>query len=86
LGLFHDSVYAVFMDANRLKAGCLVEVLAFGGEVLERRVVEIIGDTVYICKAEEWKEAKTRGREPSCVGFNQKFVIRQLHSEKSSAL
>lgn len=63
------------MDYKLLKTGVLVEVEAFGKEVLQRRVVEVVEDTVYVCREEEWKIAKTERREPVAVGFNKRFVV-----------
>jgi hypothetical protein len=53
-----------------MKISDLVSVQSFIDGVLQRRVVEISGDTVYICTEKEWQEASTDRREPDCVGFN----------------
>lgn len=64
------------MTDNQLKTGCLVEVTAFKGEVLKRRVVEISDSTVYVCREDEWQAATEQKREPESVGFNRRFLIR----------
>ena len=66
------------MEAKLLKIGCLIEAEAFRGERIERRVVEISGDNVYICRDEEWREAQLHRREPECVGFKQRSILRLI--------
>jgi hypothetical protein len=57
-----------------MKTGELIEVVDFQGNRLVRKVVEISGETVYICTAEEFYLAEKLGQEPVCVGFNREFV------------
>jgi hypothetical protein len=57
-----------------MKTGDLIEVQTFSEGVVRRRVVEIKGDTVYICLETEWEDASKQGREPECVGFNKRYV------------
>jgi hypothetical protein len=54
------------------------KVKSFGGETLERVIVEISGDTVYICTKEEWRDAMANQREPECVGFNRRYVCEEV--------
>ena len=63
-----------------MKKGDLVNVRTFSDGVVERRVVEIVKDTVYVCTDEEWRLASGDNREPSCAGFNKEYVseIRNL--------
>ena len=61
--------------SNYMKIGDLIGVQSFKDGVLQRRVVEILDDTIYICTEQEWETAKTEKREPQSVGFNQRFVI-----------
>jgi len=63
------------METNSLKIGMIIEVSAFRGARLKRRVVEIIDRTIYVCKEEEWESAKQQNREPTAVGFPLKDVI-----------
>jgi hypothetical protein len=62
------------MIDNQLKKGSLVEATAYKGELLKRRVVEIRGETIYICREEEWVKATQEGREPEAVGFKRQSV------------
>jgi hypothetical protein len=68
------------MSHNTIKIGSLVEVSAYGGETLRRRVVEIRDETVYICRNDEWDIAKRERRDPQTVGFNRRFVLRVLET------
>ena len=47
---------------------------------VERMVVEITGNTVYICRPGEWELAGKQSREPDAVGFNQAFVIKVVRA------
>jgi hypothetical protein len=44
------------------------------GRSLQRIVTQIIGNTVVICKKEEWEKAEKEGRKPIGVGFPMQFV------------
>ena len=57
-----------------MKKGDLVNVQTISDGFVERRIVEIVKDTVYICTDEEWRLASDDKREPSCAGFNKEFV------------
>ena len=58
-----------------MKTGDLVKVKTFGEGIVERRVVEILRNTVYICTENEWRSAATEGRQPSCAGFKREYVL-----------
>jgi hypothetical protein len=58
-----------------MKSGDLLSVQTFSEGVVKRVVVEVCGNTVYICREEEWERAKQEGREPDAVGFNRRFVV-----------
>jgi hypothetical protein len=66
------------MNRKLLNRGILVEVEAFGGERLTRRIVEIRDETVYICREDEWNKAIEERREPATVGFNKRFITKTL--------
>ena len=51
-----------------MQRGEVIRVRAYGGEEIERRVVEVTGSTVYLCRDEEFQAAEGEGREPTCVG------------------
>jgi len=58
-----------------MQPGQTVQVLDFKGEKLSRRIVELIGDVVLVCKDEEYEIAKRKRKLPWCVGFHKKFVL-----------
>jgi hypothetical protein len=57
-----------------MKMGDLVLAETISDGEVDRRVVEIKGDTVYICTEGEWLSARKERREPICVGFNKRYV------------
>ncbi len=58
-----------------MNKGDLVEVKTFADGVVQRRVVEIVRNTVYICTENEWRKAKAEGRQPECAGFKKEYVL-----------
>jgi hypothetical protein len=52
-----------------LNIGDMVSVKAFGGNLLQRRVVGLTPTTVLICKDEEYQLSTRENRPPVCVGF-----------------
>jgi hypothetical protein len=62
------------LEAMSMKTGELVNAQTFSDGSVLRRVVETKGDTVYICTEEEWLSAQKEHREPTCVGFNKRYV------------
>jgi len=58
-----------------MKTGDLIHVIDFCGRKIERTVVEISGDTVYICTKNEWDAAQKAGAEPRCVGFDKAYAV-----------
>jgi hypothetical protein len=66
-----------------MQIGELIQVIDFKGRKLLRKVVEICGKTVYLCSEEEYALAAKLGREPTCVGFDQQFVV-PSHGETDS--
>jgi hypothetical protein len=57
-----------------LAVGDTVQVKAWGGETLIRRVVSVRGDTVAVCCEEEYQAARSEGRVPTAIGFKLKDV------------
>jgi hypothetical protein len=57
-----------------LKRGQIVEVEAYGGEWLKRRVVSDLGDTVIVSAEKEFQAAVDGEREPEGVGFPRRDV------------
>jgi hypothetical protein len=62
------------VDGNTLKIVDLVSAETISDGSVDRRVVEIKGDTVYICTDGEWRSAREQHREPICVGFNKRYI------------
>lgn len=58
-----------------MKFGDKVWVLAYGGEELERRVVEEGDGFLVVCREEEFQAAQQEGRKPRGVGFSKRYVI-----------
>lgn len=54
---------------QKFERGQIVKAKAYGGEILERRVVKDLGRTVVICTDQEYKLAYKEGRDPEGVGF-----------------
>ncbi len=60
------------------KYGQKVQVRAYGGKVLARRVVGVRNGAVLICSEEEYQQASAEQRRPSCVGFPENDVIAKV--------
>jgi hypothetical protein len=58
-----------------MKTGDLVDVKTFSGEIVKRRIVEILRNTVYICTENEWRNAIKERRQPTSAGFNREYVV-----------
>jgi len=58
-----------------MREGDLVRVKAYGGQELMRRLVEVRGDILLICRDEEYEAAQREGRQPVCVGFRKEDII-----------
>jgi len=58
-----------------MKKGDQIRLRAFGGEVIERRVVAVEGDSVDICKDGEFEAAAREGRDPVTVAFKLTDVV-----------
>jgi len=55
--------------------GTTVKLLAFGNEVITRRVVEVRPGVVYVCREDEYERAARERREPITVGFASADVL-----------
>lgn len=49
--------------------GTMIKLLAYGDEVITRRVVEVRPGVVYVCREDEYERAVREHREPVTVGF-----------------
>ena len=63
-----------------MQPGETVQLRAYGGKEIARRLVAIEGDTLLVCLEEEFRRAKHEGREPTCVGFKTKDVLGHVTS------
>ena len=43
-----------------------------------KRIVSVDDRTVYVCREEEFRQAKAERREPVSVGFSRQFVLEVL--------
>ena len=59
----------------QLQAGATVRLRAYGGEVIERRVVAIHESSVAVCTEAEYEAARVAGRPPVAVGFHLTAVV-----------
>ena len=57
------------------KPGDMVKVRAFGGRIMERRVVKAYGGMVYVCRDEEYQAAQREERKPVCIGFSLADIV-----------
>jgi hypothetical protein len=57
-----------------MKTGDLVKAQVFPRGTVVRKVVEIKEDTIYLCTEEECLSARKENREPTCAGFNMRYV------------
>ena len=66
-----------------MKRGDWVRVRVYGDEIVTRRVVEIDGDMIAICRDEEYQAARRERREPVTVGF---WIEDIVEVDQSSAI
>lgn len=57
-----------------MERGQVVDVVAYGGVVIRRRLVSCSASTAAVCREEEYRAAAQEGREPVCVGFPIEFI------------
>ncbi len=58
-----------------MQRGDWVRLRAYGGEVITRRVVEVGGDMVVVCRDDEYQVAQREGREPVTVSFWKGYAL-----------
>ena len=67
-----------------MQPGQTVTVTNFDGKLLKRKVVDVIGEVVLICKDEEYNLARQSKSLPWCVGFKKEYVRpAETHSSKA---
>ena len=54
-----------------------VHLIAHGDKIITRVIVSVDGDVYFVCKREEFEQAKKEGRDPVCVGFKREYVLNQ---------
>lgn len=59
----------------QLKPGDMIRLKAYGGKVIERRVVTVRYPKVYVCTEEIYRMAQMTGKRPLCVGFNMCDIV-----------
>jgi len=62
------------MEDILMKTGQLVKAETFSDGDVFRKVVEVKGETVYLCTETEWDLARKTKQEPLCVGFNKRYI------------
>ena len=58
-----------------IEVGKNVKLMAYNGQEIIRRVVEVRRETIYVCEEKEYDRAHQEGREPISVGFNKRYVV-----------
>jgi len=60
-----------------MESGQMVKLRAYGGEEVTLRFVRQVGETLVVCRPEEYELASLQKRDPRCVGFNVKYLIKK---------
>ena len=58
-----------------LQPGDVVRLRAYGGQEIERRVVEATKDVIMVCREDEYQRARKQGRQPLSVGFRKADLL-----------
>ena len=58
-----------------MNTGDVVKIRVFGGDVVERVVIEERETVVVACKPDEYRQAAQEGRKPQGVGFPLEDVL-----------
>jgi len=53
-----------------MKPGQMIRLRAYGGQIIERRLVRLDKNTLVVCRPEEYDAAQSERREPIVVGFH----------------
>jgi|HubBroStandDraft_2_1064218.scaffolds.fasta_scaffold4098232_1 hypothetical protein len=53
-----------------------VTVREFGGRVVEKVLVEDLGDVILVTTPEEWKSSQIEQRKPVTVGFKREYIVK----------
>jgi hypothetical protein len=52
-----------------MKPGDTVSVRSYPDKSLDRIVVKLLNNKVFVCTSEEWERAISENRTPDCIGF-----------------
>ena len=55
----------------------MVRLKAYGGEIIERVLVQQDAGHVYVCTLNEYEDSRRTGREPTCAGFAIEFLVNE---------
>ena len=59
-----------------MKTAEVVKLKAYGGQIIKRRVVDVAGDVLLICKEGDYRDFLETHRRPVTMGFNVKDVVK----------
>lgn len=60
-----------------LQKGDFIRVKVYGGQLVDRRLVEVRGQMAVVTTDEEYQAAQRERREPICIGFPLSDVIKK---------
>lgn len=63
------------MQSNEFEIGTMLEMLTTDGSRI-LKLLEIKGDTLYVCSQDEANSAIIEQRSPRLCGFNRRFALR----------
>lgn len=58
-----------------MTAGELLTLVSDGDVIIQRTLVSVENDLVFVCKEDEFQAARRENREPTCIGFRQEYII-----------
>lgn len=61
----------------RVQNGDLIQLKTYGGQVVERRVVDVRERSVIVTTKKEYETAAREKREPICIGFPLSDVVEE---------
>jgi hypothetical protein len=60
-----------------MESGQMVKLRVYGDKEVALKFVRQIGETLVVCQAEEYELANLQKRDPRCIGFNIKYLIKK---------
>jgi hypothetical protein len=52
-----------------------INLLASGDIIITRKLVSVENGVYFVCKSDEFTQARKEGREPVCIGFRREYVV-----------